>query len=438
MKKNYSIPSKFELLPQEEVHNSNFKKVKLYIQSDGENYNGSSFSVESMINAMETIDYIPILGYVVENEEGYDFDGHNVSYDLAIDNQGEMTIIENFDEVPIGVVTNQGCYIEHLNGKNFLVAYGYIWKSYSNHGIKILERDMEKEVSMEILVEEGNFTADGVYAISKYEIQGVTVLGKSVPAAIEGSKIQMSFSQNDEYRKRVEEINTLLQNFCKEGGNEMEENKDILPEVEEVVEPQEFAEEEKVCPECNKPVDECECEKEDEEMAKKKKRKCSEEECEEEFSEEQEEVKEEPQEEEFSENDAVEIPVVVEEKLYTQEDMDKAIADAKAEFASMVEELEALREFKAEYDAKIELQQLNETMDELEANFNVDPEVVKGLREKVVNKEMSLDMFELNLYRNNSPIKKEFKKEDKQTKLPVIDSNEKVSEVDKLFKKFGL
>lgn len=429
MNKQFSIPSKFELLSNENLHNTNFKKVKLYIQSDGVNYNGSSFTIDSMQDAMKTIDYIPILGYIKESDGEYDFDGHNISYDIHVDSNGETTIYENFEEVPIGVITSKDCHIEYVDDKNFLVAFGFIWKSYSNKGISILERDIEKEVSMEISVFDGDFDDKGIFAISKYEIQGVTVLGQNVPAAIEGSKIQMSFSKNNEYKEKVKELDELLKSFNLKGGdnvdNEVEKNvepqeeftEDDAIEIPVIMEeqPQEFAEEEQeedneeVCPKCGKPLDECVCDEDDdeEEMAcgkKKKKKKCS---CE-------------------------------DEKIYSQSELDEAVSNAKAEFSDVLKELAELREFKAEYDRQVELARLNESMDELVANFNVNEEKVNELREKVINGDYSLEKFELELYRNNQVVtKKDFSKEDKKT-LPIVDVEDKKSEVDKLFDFYGI
>ena len=181
------------------------------------------------------------------------------------------------------------------------------------------------------------------------------------------------------------------------------ENEEIKVEEEVVEESATFEveepkdEEQEKCPECGKPLDECECE----------------------------EVVEEESEE-------------VDERIYTQVDLDLAVERTIAEFSEVMEELERLREFKAEYDRKIALQELNDKMDTILVNFNVGEDLVKELKEKVVNGEYSLEKFELELYRNNTPMKKEYKKEEKQTKLPIVDSEEKMSEVDKLFARYNV
>ena len=123
---------------------------------------------------------------------------------------------------------------------------------------------------------------------------------------------------------------------------------------------------------------------------------------------------------------------------HSDDNVGSAYADCSPEFSEAMEELERLREFKAEYDRKIALQELNDKMDTILVNFNVSEDLVKELKEKVVNGEYSLEKFELELFRNNTPMKKEYKKEEKQTKLPIVDSEEKMSEVDKLFARYNV
>ena len=286
--------------------------------------------------------------------------------------------------------------------------------SESKKGIKVMSSNLLLEndttdVSMEIGVYDFKFLNDGVIDILDYEYEGVTVIGCD-PAMV-GAKIQMSFSKNNnkEYIERVKELDELLANFSLlKGGedveNNMEQSQENLIEEPQV---QEFAEEEKeedVCPECGKNPCECEEEKEEEEF--------------------QQEVEvEEPQ----------------EEKLYSQSEMDEVIANTKAEFSQVLEELEELRKFKAEYDKALEVQKMNDEIDNLVSQFNCDEELVKELREKVLNKEITMENFELQLWRNNQVSKKEFNNKEKQSnKLPVIDNENKVSNVDALFDYYGI
>ena len=438
--KKFSIPSKFSLSNDFSLNNPDFHLVKLRIMSSGENYNGSSFTIDSLNKAKDSVAYTPILANIVEREDGeLDANGHDVDFEMKADYKGNVSFKETYVERPVGVFLNNSTEIKYdeENDVNYIQAYGIIWKTYSSM-YDILKRDEVKDVSVEIEVINGQFRDDGYYEIQEYNILATTILGNGNLPAIENSRIEFNFSQDNDYRSKLEQVDILLQNFNKKGGGKgMDENKELEQEFSEeeaveipviVDEPQqEFAEEdeveedmacgnkkkkkcaedeEDVCPECGKPMSECECDKE-EDMAcgNKKKKKCS---CE-------------------------------EEKLYSQSELDEAIANTKAEFSDALVELAELREFKAEYDRQVKIQQLNSEMDEIVANFNVNEDKVKELREKVLEGQYSMEKFELELYRNNQPIKNNFSKDDKKsTSLPIVDTEEKMSEVDLLFAKYGI
>ena len=440
--KKFSIPSKFSLSNDFSLNNPDFHLVKLRIMSSGENYNGSSFTIDSLNKAKDSVAYTPILANIVEREDGeLDANGHDVDFEMKADYKGNVSFKETYVERPVGVFLNNSTEIKYdeENDVNYIQAYGIIWKTYSSM-YDILKRDEVKDVSVEIEVINGQFRDDGYYEIQEYNILATTILGNGNLPAIENSRIEFNFSQDNDYRSKLEQVDILLQNFNKKGGGKgMDENKELEQEEfseEEAVEipvivdepQQEFAEEdeveedmscgnkkkkkcsedeeEDVCPNCGKPMSECECDKE-EDMAcgNKKKKKCS---CE-------------------------------EEKLYSQAELDEAIANTKAEFSDALVELAELREFKAEYDRQVKIQQLNSEMDEIVANFNVNEDKVKELREKVLEGQFSMEKFELELYRNNQPIKNNFSKDDKKsTSLPIVDTDEKMSEVDLLFAKYGI
>ena len=439
--KKFSIPSKFSLSNDFSLNNPDFHLVKLRIMSSGENYNGSSFTIDSLNKAKDSVAYTPILANIVEREDGeLDANGHDIDFEMKADYKGNISFKETYVERPVGVFLNNSTEIKYdeENDVNYIQAYGIIWKTYSSM-YDILKRDEVKDVSVEVEVINGQFRDDGYYEIQEYNILATTILGNGNLPAIENSRIEFNFSQDNDYRSKLEQVDILLQNFNKKGGGKgMDENKELEQEFSEeeaveipviVDEPQqeEFAEEdeieedmacgnkkkkrcaedeEEVCPECGKPMSECECDKE-EDMAcgNKKKKKCS---CE-------------------------------EEKLYSQAELDEAIANTKAEFSDALVELAELREFKAEYDKQVKIQQLNSEMDEIVANFNVNEDKVKELREKVLEGQYSMEKFELELYRNNQPIKNNFSKDDKKsTSLPIVDTEEKMSEVDLLFAKYGI
>ena len=171
---NVSLPIKFNLM---ENKKSNLQKCELWIMREGINSNGSSFDLSGMDRASESLKNIPILAYIKKGEDGEpDFDEHNMEYRFETDDEGNLCLKEHYLEVPIGVIPESNNYrLEKVNGHNWVVVDGYIWKSYSNEGFEILKRDEEKSVSMEITVNRGEFSKN-VYNILDYTYLGVTVL----------------------------------------------------------------------------------------------------------------------------------------------------------------------------------------------------------------------------------------------------------------------
>lgn len=401
MNKRFSIPSTFELSNEIALNNPNFHLVKVRIMSSGKNYNGSSFTINSLNNAKDTVAYTPVLANIIKNDnDEWDYNGHDVNVDIKMDYNGNMIIEEEYIERPVGVFLNNSTeikYDEELD-VNYIQAYAILWGTYSK-AVDVLKRDGTKDVSVEIECLQGEMREDGYYEIQEYNILGTTLLGGNNLPAIEGSKVEMYFSMNNddkEYIDNLKHIDLLLHQFYRKEVNNVEEEKTQIEEVQQ----ENFSEEDVIEPSI---VIDKECDKEDKE---------------EEFQQEPEQVEE--------------------EKLYSQKEMDEAIANTKAEFSQTIAELEELRKFKAEYDKALEVQKLNDEMDNLLEQFNCDEELVKELREKVINKEISMEAFELQLWRNNQPIKKEFNKEKQSNKLPVMDSENKVSSVDELFNYYGI
>ena len=419
----FSIPSKFSLTNDNIIKNNpSFHAVKLRMMSSGKNWNGSDFVIESLDLAKDTVSYAPILANIVQRDDGeLDCNGHDIDFEMKVEYNGNVTFKETYIEKPVGVFLANSCEkkYDEENDVYYLEALGYIWKQYSDV-YDILKRDEVKDVSVEIEVEEGSFRDDGYYEIRQFNLLGCTILGNGNLPAIDHSKIEFNFSMNNkEYIENLEKLNELLQNFSLKGGESMENEELKVEEVVEeatfeVEEPKEEIEEEK-CSECGKPLSECECEKE-------------------------EEIVEEEKEEEYSHEEVIAEPISeeVDERIYTQVDLDLAVERAIAEYSGVMEELEKLREFKAEYDRQLALQELNDKMDKIVVNFNVNEDILKELKEKVVNGEYSLEKFELELFRNNTPMKKEYKKEENKTKLPIIDNEEKLSDVDKFFLRYNV
>ncbi len=157
MKKlSFSI-EKYEL---EEISNSQFAKLRLYICHDLDNKNGSYISLDSMKEAEKTLWNKPVIMKL--NKFGTDFEEHET------------------DVIVVGMIPQleSNIHYEQIGDRNYLVADAIIWKYYSSATLEIFERDETKGISMEIQVlEEHQRVEDGFVQIDSYTYLAVCLLG---------------------------------------------------------------------------------------------------------------------------------------------------------------------------------------------------------------------------------------------------------------------
>ena len=215
-----------------EVDNDNLLKVKLSIQHDGANKNGTKFSLENIRKAESTLRNIPILAYIKrdENGEAQDFDQHNMIQKVVETEEG-YDLVTTYLERPIGVIpTETEITYEEMDGRTYLCATGYIWKRYANEGFDILMQSEQKGTSMEIEIYEGKKDKeDGLYDITDYGFLGVTCLGDDVESGMYDTTIT-KYAASKSYKRELEDIYKEI--FTLENGKE-----DVMSEeVKEVIE----------------------------------------------------------------------------------------------------------------------------------------------------------------------------------------------------------
>lgn len=209
-----SIP--IEKLEFSAVDDNNKAKAKLYVMHEDLNYNESVIPMSAIENAESTISNIPILAYVKKDEEtneASDFAGHELKQDLVAEN-GELVFKTTYLEQPIGVIPETNDYhYETINGQQWVVINGYIWKSYSNEAYDLLESAKTKGISMEIKVLDGMVDKNtGFYIINKFEYLGITVLGDDItPAMGNEAKIKLYSTENKkQYFSMCKKLNEEL------------------------------------------------------------------------------------------------------------------------------------------------------------------------------------------------------------------------------------
>ena len=420
-----------------ENEDGNLMKVKIVVMHEKKNRNRTSFSMEAIEKAKESIKNVPILAYILRDTEGNvsDFDEHNMEMRLK-DSKDGFEIETYYQEKPVGVIP-ESCNprYEEINGVNHLVVDGYIWKSYSNGADKIIKSSDSKGLSMEIEVLDGNYIEeDDVYDITDFRFLGVTCLGDHIEQGMNGTASISKYSASANYKKALEDIYKEIYNLERKEGSTMEEVKIeevVVEETETVEEVTEDVITEEVAEETvEENIEEIQEEVIEEEMTET----IEETVVEDTAVEEEVEVANEFSLECFA-SILDEVPETLEEVVEKISDRFKAL-NIELQYANA--QIEELAKFKAEKDLEV----LKINVEEIADKFALDMDLTE-LKEKVYSNEITLEGFEKELkvlfaekVLENAKFSKEIKEE--PAKVTVTSHEEERSIYGGLFEKHGL
>ena len=175
--------------------------------------------------------------------------------------------------------------IEH----EYLMTEGWLWTGQYPECKRIIEKGNNQSMELDPIKIDAHWTKDAngkpqFFIINEAIISKLCILGEDVKPCFEGSQItKVQFSLEDSFKEQLFSMMSEIKNVL-EGGAPMDdttivnepevieepvvEEPVVEPEVvtepvveEPAVEPETPAFEEEKCPECGKPVDECECDK---------------------------------------------------------------------------------------------------------------------------------------------------------------------------------
>lgn len=396
----------------EEQENSNLTKVEIMVQHDGLNKNNSIFKLENIKKAEHTLKNIPILGYIKKDAGDIDFDHHNMETKLIETSDGYELKIE-YLESPVGVIpSDTKITYEEIDGRTYLVCYGYIWSNYCSDAIEIINKSEQKKVSMEISIDSYSITDDGYIDIEDYQFLGITILGDHIESGMHDT-VMTKYSACADYKEALADIYKEIYSLERKEDNMEEVKEEVVveaqqePEVEEVIEHEEIKEEVVESTETEEVVEEVETTEEVEVI---------------------EEVKEESETLDVFAELLEEVPGTL-----------KEVADMITEKFSIInEELRVLREFKSDIDLK----ELKVQVDEISGKYDLDVDTTE-LKEKAIAKDITLDQFEKELkvlfaekVLENGKFSKDVKEE--PAKVTVTSHEEDKTIYGGLFEKHGL
>ena len=418
------------ILNYEEQINRDFVRATIVVMDYTQIANGTHFSKEAIIEAMNSLNYIPVIGYWKDSDN--DFQGHGIDYYIE---NGELK--KEVKTIPYGVVINNTGRFETrtINGQDreVLVCDCYLWEDRYPNQIDKVKENLNTQ-SMEISIDE--YKDMGQYIeITKFNFDALCILGTVNPAFKVGSiKVNSNYSKENDFKAEYQKMLNALDKYLnyEEGSkkSDMENNK------EKELEQEEFAcddKKKKVCEDKEEEIKdkekmEEETEDEEEEFACNKKKK----QLEDDKSEKEYEAKIEALNKNYSE---------LQEKYSSLENDSNEL---KAKYEQLLDEVTGLRQYKADKEA--EYRQAEEQR--IFAQFE-DIKETEQFNKIVENKaEYSLEELEEKCYALYGKLNKEkfSKNKSKQKESnPVVDKvysaegleNNKLDKVSSLIEKYS-
>ena len=266
---SFSSNNKFEKV------NDEFVKVTISVMSCDQIANGTKFTREAVTNALDTLNYAPLIGYF----NGDDFEGHGIEYVIS-DSEFKCVV----KTIPFGVVVKDSQRWEKVQKQNgeyedYLVVDAYMWSRYEEATSKVKENKCNQ--SMEVICNAGTYKEDGYFEVTDFSFSGLCILGENVAPAFNLAKVRTSESfDKDEFTSIFEEMTEALKAFLEAEEDDFAKCGDDDEDKKKKCEDDEDDDEEdyKKKKRCEDDEDDEEDEDEDEDV--KKKKKCSEEEYE--------------------------------------------------------------------------------------------------------------------------------------------------------------
>lgn len=237
-----SFPVFFEKINDYSIEDDRFTRVKIYLMHTGLNYNNSIFDKSVIIDAIPTLEYIPIVGFIEDNLfEDKDFTGHK--YIITKDENG---VRRKYIGHGYGVILSSQDNNAHFEmrtcddgiEREFLVVDGVIWNMFEDSS-EIINRDIVKNHSMELHEPsiDGYEDENGCFHFTKFSFRAACVLGNDTEPAMINSTVEVQFTMSDFVKNIQSELNdkyisfTKMVNKNKEGGTETMPSTDFVQTV---------------------------------------------------------------------------------------------------------------------------------------------------------------------------------------------------------------
>lgn len=226
-KRKISLPVMFEKIEDLASDNTDERitKVKIFLMHLGLNFNGCIFNKEVVDEAIPSLAYCPIVGFLEKDKSTGENDFSDHRFILVKDDKG---VRQKYKGSAYGVILSEDENNAHYEDKicddgetrTFLVVDGIMWNMFED-STEIMKRDTVKSQSMELLQDnedsyDGYEDENGNFVMTRFSFRASCILGNSYEPAMINSTVEVvNFTMNDFVKDIQNEICNKYSLFTK-------------------------------------------------------------------------------------------------------------------------------------------------------------------------------------------------------------------------------
>ncbi len=235
-------------------------QIKVCWVGEEANRNRSIITKETARQLANSLPGSPIVGFY--NEETKDFEQHNRAISIKDGKFQLKDTTRPYGFVDLGAKVWFQKFSDNGVEHEYMMTEGYLWTGQYPECQRIIDKGNNQSMELDDKILDATWTKDAngnkqFFIINEGIISKLCILGEDYEPCFEGAQItKVQYSFEDSFKEQLFSLMNEIKTMLSEGGASMTTEFEAKKPEEE--------KDEETCPECGKPLAECECEEEKE------------------------------------------------------------------------------------------------------------------------------------------------------------------------------